>query len=880
MNKKLLLATMSLAVLAACTNDDDFGSKNIAENASPVQFEVLNNNQALTRATMDGNTIQWSAEDGDLFTLYHGCNAENEFTTGYQNATYKASSEEGAAILSTPSMILPGKAIMVWPVDTTFRIASNGKLSITIPAVQKNIENNIPYVSDLIEIEEYDGHIENPNTAGYNRVYPIYMRPMASQLIVKADYAGTDETIAALYEGGSACPADGGIEPISLTSVELITAEEGGTKFTTQIPVKFSDPEDIDVDWDDAVENNAWTHVTDFDLESEDIDSEAKLTAKDDCIDGTDGCKFLILPQAGIENGVADAAVVVNTLYGKVVISAAEDAGSQYTQDELADAWYRYLSNAANKEEYETAAAAGSNGKSKTTTTVANGLMQTINGFSEYVATKGIVKNEPIGAAATRYVKVLLNYLDMSDLHVKNDKHLRDVAVVWKYLYPETNQPIEVILDGDDDGEFAISQNTIKYINTLKDEDGNQLFKVKPCVEEGEECETIVITGGGDIQDIDFIVANGEEEPVQAAVALNEGETWKWNGTNTAVNATLAQKIVKIGAGVSEIINRGTLVNAATATLANYGYGEDALIQTNVPLVNEGTWNITAGTLNVQFSVTNLGTVNIAKGAQYRQDGQGHIFTNEAKTLPQRFLAANKTEEIGVVNNKGVFATVNDATINNYGLIEHADKDAMTMITTNQTEGANFATLFSNEEEGINKMGRINLPYGNKDENNISISAQLNQGFVSITVDGEVTDGVLNTAVVGPRVNYVIVKSGVSTISALPNTISYVEINEPGTMIDWTIAEAGYEGLIVLSDVNITLDTKVAAKATYLGADMYVSGVFNKAAAVTINKGTAANPDNVEYQATAWSMYYGNTTDNVATKYITFGTTPAAEQEP
>lgn len=45
-------------------------------------------------------------------------------------------------------------------------------------------------------------------------------------------------------------------------------------------------------------------------------------------------------------------------------------------------------------------------------------------------------------------------------------------------------------------------------------------------------------------------------------------------------------------------------------------------------------------TIRVQFNVTNYGTVNVADGAQYRQDGNAGatIFTNEATRIPSRFI--------------------------------------------------------------------------------------------------------------------------------------------------------------------------------------------------------------------------------------------------
>jgi len=309
--------------------------------------------------------------------------------------------------------------------------------------------------------------------------------------------------------------------------------------------------------------------------------------------------------------------------------------------------------------------------------------------------------------------------------------------------------------------------------------------------------------------------------------------------------------------------------NAADATLAIYDDVTPTAQIFAIPLINDGTWKVTAGTLRVQFNVTNNGKVNIAKNAQYRQDGQNAvakktIFTNEATTRPERITGV--AEKIGKVYNEGVFATVGDGVINNYGLIEHADKDAMTFITANETTGAAFGTEFG----AANKMGQINLPYGNKDEDNISISAAAAEGFVSVTVNGEDDD--LDEDEVGTFVNYIIVKHGVKTISELPAQIKYVEFNQPASepRIEWNLTSttapvktARYDGLIVKSDVNIKLGTTIAAGVTYLGADMYVAGVFNKAALAT--------PTNtINAAATNWAGYFGDTSDKVATKYITF----------
>jgi len=866
MNKKLLFAAMSLAALTACTTDDFESQQPVAEGVGSIQFEVINGNDAMTRASMDDNTIVWSADDGDLFTLYHGAAyATPAAVTGYENATYKAKAVEGSpATLTTPSMIKKGSAIMVWPADTTFTIGSADNLSISIPAEQSaNIENELPYVSDLINIGAYAAYDESAgtdyNTAGKDRKYPVYMRPMASQLNLIAEYAGTDETIAELYEGATGVATGEGIDEISVTSVELLTTTGGGTtNFTTEIPVTLTAAVAADnTRWNAAVPKNAWTHITGVDRDNA-VTTSDHLSTK--CLTGNESAKFLILPQPVLTTGVADAGIVVNTIYGKVVIAdPAGIHGSEYTTAEYNNAWYRYLSTritAATTEENvsaTTAEASGVNaGKYKTVAlTPALGMQQTINYMGAYVAGTSlpVVTTEPIGVALTRYVNVLLNHLDMSDLHIKTDKQLRDAARVWKKM---NLSDVTVYLDGDaTTGEFEISQTTIKVINDINASitGGTKAFKVKPCTDAGEVCNTIVITGGGDVQNLTFIVNNGG---TKADVAFNAEETWNWKG---------AVKIMgSVNRGISSFINRGTMQNAETATLKVTNSTGSSTI-TTAPLVNNGTWNITAGDLNVQFDVTNNGTVNIASGAEYHQDGTGNDFTNEATTLPDRFLATGVDEEIGVVNNSGVFATVNGGHINNYGLIEHADVNAKTYITANQTLNANgftadadFATAFNKATSGAgNKMGRINLPYSNKDEDNVSVNNAAATGFVSVTISttaGAPDDKKLDLSSVGTYVNYCIVKGGVEEIKTVSAKINYLEFDSGTTEIAWTVPTATYDGLIVLSPVNIKYGTTVTVnKATYIGAKMYVGGGFT---------------------AGSYNGYYGNTTTNAATMYITY----------
>ena len=861
MNKKLLFGFMSLAALAACTNDD-FESQNVvAEEKSPIQFEVINNDGDITRASMDGNKVVWKASDGDLFTLYHGATApagtDAAVATGtFSNAIYtaQAGGEGEVATLSTPSMINQGAAIMVWPVDTTSFSVAGGEISVKILANQTaDIENHIPYVSDLVGIQAYDDKAPY-NTAGYNRSYPVFMRPMASQLIVKADYDGTETVLAPLSTG------DDAIEPIKVTSVALQSTSK---PFTTKIGLTFKQKQAADEDrWEAAVKTNNWTHVTHFATTAS--ASAPVLTTK--CLTGNESSKFLILPQADVDFVETDAAVIVNTCYGQVSVDK-----TTYGAEDYAKAWYRYVSNSASAVAGETTTpeTTGENaGKYKATAAVNTGLKQTIGGFSTYAATKGVAETEPVGASATRYVKVNLNKLNMNNLHVTTDKQLRDVVRVWQLLGTPS---VTVFLDGDSDEEFKISQKTIAKINEINAAAAPaRKFTVKPCTTE-HNGNTIVITGGGEIPaDLTFIVNNaGATVPV----ALNAGENWKWNSKNVTVDKTAT--------GISKIINRGTFANDATATLKIMNNATTPEQVSTIGFENAlgAKWDITAGDINVQFNVTNNGTVNIAKGAEYHQDKANAtvtIFTNQAETVPERFyknvadpavtdkMKNEFVEKIGVVNNSGVFAALADrGEIENYGLIEHADKNAKTYITRNQTASVNFANAFGE----TNKMGRINLPIENKDEDNVSISAAAASGFVSVTVastaniTGVLKDGALDLSTLGTYVNYCIIKKGVTEITKVADQVKYIEFDdEDDTEIAWnlggTVADkktAAYDGLMILSPVNINLTTKITvSKATFLAAKLYVGGEF-------VTSGTKP-----------YEGYFGKTTKNAETMYITY----------
>jgi len=150
-------------------------------------------------------------------------------------------------------------------------------------------------------------------------------------------------------------------------------------------------------------------------------------------------------------------------------------------------------------------------------------------------------------------------------------------------------------------------------------------------------------------------------------------------------------------------------------------------------------------------------------------------------------------------------------------------------------------------------MGRINLPYDNAEEENLSIKNDDANGFVSVTVqEGQGAAKNFELTKLGKYVNYCIIKSGVETIKAVATNIKYVEFDAGNTEIAWTVKDATYNGLVVFSPVNVQRGTTITVKnSAYLKAKMYVGGQ------TTLTKAKCEG-------------YFGDTQDNFETKYITF----------
>lgn len=777
-SKFYFVAAMALS-LAACTSEDDL-QQNSSNQISPVSFVMETGGDFASRAIWGGTngyTLQW--EEGDLLSLYHG-GAQEGFLGNMQNAIYKAKAgdSKGALEFSTQSMILPGQAIMVYPADTTFSYEGQS-LYVKIPTQQtaKTNLDSIPFISEGINIADYN-EAKNQG-AGYGKQYPIQMRQVGTQITLKSNWVGDAlDKINALVESE-------GIEPIKVESVTMNRNEGFNVKAEVGLRAKN---EGEGTNWDKVYDPDAtidaWNQVSYVDVNNATTNGSLTSNAAD-----LNKCEFTLLPQNHVEAEQSDneevapkslaeektqqeiyggaseeSSVVILTYYGSITLDKESEA-------------VMYLEKYANDETNWLTVGAGLNMIVANTQRTAG---ETSTFFGEVVGTHGTV-----------WMNADLTKLDMSAVHIKNDKHLSDVIAVHEALQPETK--VTFIIDGDDENVFELSTENIEKLAA------NTELKLRPCRDKGEKCNTIRLTGATEVPVIDFIV----EASVDVELA-DEETPWTWTGGE--------RKCL----WVRNMINEGTLNVADGAELVvNHGNIWDGFI-------NNGTMNI-EGEAKQSENIENNGLINIAEDAEYYVNAD---FTNEATAL----------DEYGQIINNGVFGNINEGVINNYGLIVQNTANSKTFITSNQTENVDFSTPWSKS----NKYGTIKL--FSKDDTNYSVSNELNEGFIMI----ETTSAAVTTEEIGTEANYVKISGDCTAFDMViesTNRVRFVEINSAKEVVWTSEVQSSIRGLKVNEDCKLYIpkSNSVYAGDTYLKGKIYKGGDFTNGGDFVTYFGEAAD---------------------------------------
>ena len=756
MKGKLYAAALAAIALAACSQDEELTSAKQNNSVSPIAFNVTFGEEpgTSTRAEFGGTngyTLMWTAKDKDKMSLFHGManpsasiGSGDVAITDVQNAVYEAQSgqgAEGALLFTTQSMVQPGYAIMVYPVDTVFNYTSG--VYITIPENQTEASwKQVPFMSEGLLIADYDG--EKGDGAGYGKDYEIGMKQVGTLFTLKTEWAN-DEEVKALADAGE-------IDPINVTSVALNRPTD---KFNTKVQVKLTNETP---NYADEVEGrDAWKYVSVVGYEDDEVGVDNQVnTLTTKAVTGLETSEFVLLPQEEEATGADDATVKIYTRYGSVTIDNTN----------------------------ETMWKEGDSEKTK----VAEMLNQIVK-LTQNVNASGKYEGEMVGGHATRYIDADLSTLDMSDVHIKDDKWLHDIILVHD-AYQE-GQSVVLTIDGGADGVFEMSMNTVEMLQERPE------IGLKACNVRGEACTTIRLVGGGEIPAIDFLEDNVGGPNVNIELAADE-TPWTWTGNVRELHK------------VNLLTNYGAINIAETATVGftnvSNGFGG---------IVNEGTINVNGGVTTLIGStgnastlyVVNNGDITIAEGAELRS-GQGCELTNESTTAT----------DMATIENSGIIGCTDDGKIYNYGLIENmvGGTENMVLITSNQTQSASFAQVYGDD----NKYGTILMKSA---ADNISVSTATNQGFIKYVYTEETYKKTEPC-----RYNYLIVENHDITFADEAPELLFLEIQGTTTMpvIRATQAFSSLKGFIVNGRANLQEGNTLITPAAYIQGTFYYGGVF------------------------------------------------------
>ena len=784
MKGKIYAAALAALALTACSQDEELTSVKQNGSVSPIAFNVTFGEEpgVGTKAEFGGTygyTLMWTAKDKDKMSLFHGLTTVPAATpasiTGGGNAIYEAqgNASDGGVMFTTHSMVEAGQAIMVYPADTTFTYQKN-KLYVSVPENQTETSRKLlPFMSEGLKIAGWE---EGANDgAGYARNYEIAMKQVGTLFTLKTVW-DNDKEVKDLAEADE-------IIPINVTSVALTRPTD---KFNTKLEVKLSNTAPA---YAAEVEGrDKWNAVSVVDYADANATQVETLTTE--AVTGLETSEFVLLPQEGASSSAGtDATVKVYTRYGSVTVSDAEGQTVSKTNDP-----------------------AGNKGK------VSEELENVIKNYSAWEQTDTDSKfyNEQVGVHVTRYIDADLASLDMSDVCIKDDKHLHDILLVHDAY--QKGQDLTLTIDGNADGVFEMSMETEAMLQARPE------VGLKACTKSGHTCTTIRLIGGGEIPSINWIKDGVSGSNLD--IVLAEGETpWTWTGGTRNMHK------------VNVLTNLGTINIAETATV-----GFTNLSNGFAGIVNNGTINVNGGvttfigTSTLNLNVINNETINIAQGAELRS-GEYCRFTNESSAAT----------EMGNIFNSGIFATVNGGVINNYGLIQNmlGGTANMTYITTNATSNARFENSYS----ASNKFGTIVLK--NADDN-ISVSNATAEGFIKY----EYTD----VNYVTPEVckyNYIIVKNHDITFSAEAKELQFIEVVGESSMPVITNPNAErfitLDGFILKGEANLKENNKLVTKAAYIQGTLYYGGTF-------VQSGTSTVP-------TTTGTYLGNSSENCLVKF-------------
>ena len=593
-SKVLFSALLGGFVLASCTADETLVSAPSSQE-SPIKFSVSLENDALTKAEVTSG-MKVNFEAGDLMSLFHGISTPATALTGYQNAIYEGSAQDGQAFeFTTKSMVLEGGAIMVYPADTTFANKGTAAPVITIPTEQNAKTKELtPHMSEVLNIGVYNED-SNEGTAGYGKYYGIVLKRVGTTFKLTADLENT-EAINNLD-----------VEPLKVTSMEL-NAEDASSNgvFTTAIFVKNSaTPVTSAIKADYPIWNTQST--VDLTTAPTGVTANAATLTTTDLTDNA--AVFTLLPTMTGKTAT-EASVVVKTNYGKVTLNKNAEV---WTESGAADA------------------------------KVLDGINSVLNNTLRTAGAESVFAGQKVAGYGQRGIKVDVEDLDMDGLHITDENHLMDALTVYDAIANEAD--VTWILDGNEDGEFVMNaEAAAAYEARVADEDNNISFK-RNRTDADKTCDVVkfVATELTEVPAVLKFVGETPSSPVaQDKPSIVLVGPWKYTNDDKAF--TLISDITVAEGATLQV--SGT-VGATPSYLANFS------------IINNGAITVD-GTTDLALSLTNNGSINIPKGAQLFVAGDNVTLTNDATALNEYGTISNAGNlgvranvTSGVINNYG-----------------------------------------------------------------------------------------------------------------------------------------------------------------------------------------------------------------------------------
>ena len=818
--KKYLFGALALPLLFACSSDDLLEEKVVSNDQFAgiekvdATFSFAEEEGPRTRMATD-----WGAQLNDRYGLaWLGDGTvivPSDNGKAYQNhPLFVKLNDANKAYFKPETSIYVGKYYFYYPYDESvvdiaeinFKSLENQTITDGMggenwAAVAKNAINIGDKWIDVTKTGtniDLDGKMWNK--AGIKNDFKIWAASFSNQTGLDLKYVKNNEkfdgkSIAGATDIAYTYPTDSKIGAADIYKIEV--QHPGAAKSFTYAPKS---------------EPNTGTHKTEFWADKSALgtgqgftftpgaitlnapDANGISTEKDD---NKGWFWFNSLPsQTGAENATSVVNAIFETSYGVVTINE--------TLGDVAFAYEKFNSTDADgTEDWLKIATADDASKSpKEWNPTATGRNSFVNQYGNHVGKYELTVDFSTGV--------------MNGMHIKDDKHLQKSL---KYYIASGKTDAGVVLNLDEDNAtsntFKISKISIALLQTINASSTKVL--VQPCGTHGTP--KIVVTQEGQdkigLADKKEVPALDRVFAVPTDVYLASDCDWTWAG------GTDAKTALTIDNNVKSITNEGTLTVTATNV-------ELTTVTPAATLANAAgaTMNITKVT-TVKNALTNLGTINV--GSSENKAAELRAYDIEIKNDATSLTAK------GVINNYGVVGVSETGgttgKFNNYGLIDMKDKDAITLLTSNELV-SDFDDAF---DASTNKMGTVNLP-----ENNptalVSVNNDAENGFIKYTWTGE--KYVTPAGIV--KYNTIVVSNNI-TFSAPAPEVQYIEFNGTRTQVVNPTASdklTNLKGIMVNAGKSIIIEKTnqiVCANGAYLGAGatVYKGGTFTHNANVS-----------------------------------------------